>query len=277
MPTISRDNTTIAYEATGHGEPLVLGHSFLLNREMWRPQIDRLAGRYRVVAVDWRGHGESGPARGNVTLDDLADDVLAVLDAEGIERATWVGLSIGGMVAMREAIRDTGRVGALVLVDTDADTWRTRDRVQARLLGLFARVAGTRPAAPAIPRMFFAARTRRQQPDLVARWRKSVETLSVPSVLCLLETLARRPSMIDQVGAITVPTLIIHGANDASIPAARAEQLHRAIPGSQLRLLPDCGHIASLDQPDLVGAAIEEFLGSLAASEAPPSWPGGPL
>lgn len=263
MPSLLRDGTTVAYEVSGRGDPIILGSSFLMNREMWRPQIDRLARRYHVIAVDWRGHGRSGPVRKSVTLDDLADDLRAVLDAEDIDNAIWCGLSLGGMVAMREAIRNPARVTALILLDTDAGQWNRGERLKFGLLGVVARLAGMRAVTPSVQRTFFSRYTRQGRPDLIAYWRRSMRDLSVPSVYRMLQALARRPSMAGQVTAISVPTLIIHGADDAAIPCSRAQELHRSISGSRLRIIPDCGHIATLDQPDIVSDEIEQFLQSL--------------
>ncbi|MFQ5381945.1 MAG: alpha/beta fold hydrolase [Dehalococcoidia bacterium] len=263
MPEIQRDGTSIAYEVSGDGPGVILGSSFLMNREMWRPQIDRLADRYRVIAVDWRGHGASGPATGTVTLDDLADDFVAVLEAEGVDRAVWGGLSLGGMVAMRQAIRAPESVRGLILIDTDAGTWTLRERLKFKAMGLGAKVAGIRRMTPLVLRTLLADRTRREEPDLVAFWRDALQQLSVTSILCILDTLARRPSQAAALASVEAPTAVIHGLDDTAIPVARGAAIQAAIRGASLKVLRDCGHIATLDQPQLVGDEMERFLGSV--------------
>ena len=106
----------IFFEDVGSGTPLVLGHSFLCSGAMWRGQVQALADRCRIVNIDLRGHGRSGPAHQPFSLYDAVGDVIAVLDLLGIGRAVWCGLSIGGMVAMRAALTHPDRVAALILL-----------------------------------------------------------------------------------------------------------------------------------------------------------------
>ena len=121
MPKLETNGVRIHYEEVGAGPPVVLGHSFLCSGEMWRPQIEPLAERHRVINIDHRGHGRSGALTNPFDLYDMVGDVTAVLDHLEVERAIWAGLSIGGMVAMRAAIAVPERVAGLILVDTDAD------------------------------------------------------------------------------------------------------------------------------------------------------------
>lgn len=125
MRTVESGGIRIAFDDLGSGTPVVLCHSFLCSREMWAGQVPRLAAEYRVVNVDLRGHGESGLAREPFNLDDLVQDVLAVLDELEIPSPVWAGLSVGGMVALRAALHVPDRVRALILFDTDAGPRRS--------------------------------------------------------------------------------------------------------------------------------------------------------
>jgi len=123
IATVERNGATIYYEVTGSGPAIVLMHSFLCSGEMWGPQIEPLSAQYEVINIDMRGHGKSGPAETPFDLYDLVGDVVAVLDREGVDRACWAGLSIGGMIALRAALTAPDRVGALAQTPVWARSW----------------------------------------------------------------------------------------------------------------------------------------------------------
>jgi pimeloyl-ACP methyl ester carboxylesterase len=143
MLTLERTGgTRITYDVNGDGPAIVLTHSFLFDHSMWRHQLPALHDEgWRVVNVDLRGHGKSTPVRRPFTIDDLADDVVAVLDAADADEAVWCGHSIGGMLSLRAAVRHPERVRALVLANTTAGLEdriaRIRYRVLARWNQLF--------------------------------------------------------------------------------------------------------------------------------------------
>lgn len=167
MHRVQSQGIEIAFEVTGEGPAVVLGHSFLCSGAMWREQVGPLAAEHTVINIDARGHGESGPITVPFTLYDMVEDVLAVLDDLRVDRAVWAGLSIGGMVALRAALRAPERVRALVLVDTDAgaesDAW---NRLKYRVLGGIAALAGMRAVVPQVSRQMFGGTTRRTRPEL---------------------------------------------------------------------------------------------------------------
>ena len=112
MPTHNINGHEIYFERLEQGEPLLLIHSFLCNTEMWKNQIDMLAAKHTVIVMDIRGHGKSSPSSRH-SMYDLVNDAIKLLDAEGIERATWMGLSIGGMISMRAALTTRKEVSSL--------------------------------------------------------------------------------------------------------------------------------------------------------------------
>ena len=253
----------VAFSDVGDGMPVVLGHSFLCSSAMWAPQVEALRARYRVVNVDYRGHGAARPATTPFTLWDLARDVLAVLDLLGIRRAVWAGLSIGGMVALRAALLAPERVSALALFDSDAGRWPMRTRLEYALLGLTARAIGMRPLMPLIQKRMFGATTRRTRPELVARHAEEWAALDVPSMLRVLTALNQREDLLPRLGAVDVPALVAVGAEDVALPPARSRRTAAALPRATFVEVPEAGHLSAVEQPEAVTETILAFLRTL--------------
>ncbi len=260
MPTIENHGIRIFFDDLGSGAPLVLGHSFLCSGDMWRPQLQQLAERARVINIDYRGHGGSGEFRERVTLYDLVADVLAVLDHLSIDRAVWAGLSIGGMVALRAALIAPERVSGLILLDTHAGPEKTYKRIKYLAMATAIRVLGIRAFLPAIVPLFFGQTTRKANPSLVAEWEMKFTAVHIPSTLRILDALRNRDSIVSRLSEIRVPALVIVGAEDKSLPPACSRQIAAGLPLSSLVVIPAAGHLSNLEQPEAVTAAMLGFL-----------------
>lgn len=263
MPWVDRDDIRLFFEDRGGGHAVVLMHGFLCSGEMWSYQVPDLARSHRVLNVDMRGHGESGPVEEPFRIVDLVDDVVTILDEVGVESAVWAGLSIGGMIALRAALAAPDRVEALIVVDSSAEVDPALARAKYRLLGAVARVVGIRPVLGPVIRLMFGRSTRRDQPELVAEWRQRFAEVHVPSILAGLESLIRRRPTLDRLGEIRVPTLVVVGEEDTSLPPSRSRAIAAAITGAELVVVPEAGHLSALEQPQAVTEAMREFLDQL--------------
>jgi 3-oxoadipate enol-lactonase len=257
----------IALDDRGSGPPVVLGHSFLCSRQMWSHQVDPLAAQHRVINLDLRGHGASDRIRSPFSLDDMVSDVVAVLDHLRIDRAVWAGLSVGGMVALRAALRVPDRVTGLILVDTDGGTETTWRRVQYSLLGAVARTMGMRPVLPIVARRMFGVTTLRTRPDLVDQWRERFAAMHIPSALAMLAAVMSRENILSRLQAVEVPALVLVGSEDTSLPPRRARRLADALPRATYLEVPEAGHLSALEQPQRVTAAMLDFLRSLPTAQ----------
>lgn len=260
MPFVQSQGLEIFFEDTGTGTPVVLGHSFLCSGKMWREQVPALAGRFRVINPDLRGHGRSGEVNRPFSLYDAVSDVVAVLDRLGIPQAIWCGLSIGGMVALRAALTCPERVSALILLDTDAGAETALSKLKYLAMGVGARAVGINPFLSSIARLMFGTTTRRHKPTLVAEWNEQFAGVHVPSVLRCLDALIRRDSILERLGRIGVPALVLVGEEDRSLPPRLSRRIFDRLPGATFSVIPAAGHLSALEQPAAVNHAILTFL-----------------
>ena len=235
----------VSYTVDGPaGAPVVvLSNSLGATRGMWDPQVPPLAERYRVVTYDTRGHGESPSPAGPWSLDDLVDDLVALLDTVGARRAHVVGLSLGGMTAMRLAAREPGRVHRLALLCTSAktDPQGFLDRAAA------ARSGGTAPLAPAVVARWLTPRFAAEHPDLVARLEGMIAAADDEGYAACCEVVAGMDLRPD-LARITAPTLVISGADDPALPPEHQRLIAEAIPGAELLTLGPAAHLANLER-----------------------------
>jgi pimeloyl-ACP methyl ester carboxylesterase len=260
VPLVARPDASIHYTEQGAGTCLLFAHSYLCSGLMWAAQTEALSSSYRTVNVDLRGHGESSAAGPGLSLFDLVHDHVAVLDELGIERAVWVGLSIGGMIALRAALRAPERVSALVLADTSAASEPGVRRLRYRAMGAGARLVGLGPFMGQVMALMLGPSTHRDRPDLVAEWRARIVAAHLPSILNLTGALFARESLLDRLGEILVPTLVLVGEEDEAQPPARSRELAAGLPNAELIVVPEAGHLSPLEQPEVVSETIRDFL-----------------
>lgn len=260
MAFVHNQGLSISFEDIGAGPPVVLGHSFLCSGNMWCGQVPALTGKFRVLNLDFRGHGRSGAVTRAFSLYDAVSDVVAVLDELGIEKAVWCGLSIGGMIALRAALTCPQRVNGLILLDTDAGAETPLRKLRYYGMGLGARLLGIGPFLSPIARLMFGATTRQQNPTLVSEWKREFSTVDIPSVLRGLDALMQRDSLLARLPQISVPALVLVGKEDRSLPPSLARRIHDLLPDSSLVQVPAAGHLSALEQPAAVTEAILDFL-----------------
>jgi pimeloyl-ACP methyl ester carboxylesterase len=253
---LSRGTRAVGYEEHGAGSPVVLLHPFPFARGIWSGLTDVLAVRHRVITVDARGFGESPLGDDGYAMDDLADDLAALLAELGVERAAVLGMSMGGYAALAFAVRHPTQLSALVLADAraaadSAETRKARDGAIGRI-----RATGSGPYLDgSMARLLSPEAT----PALVTFLRDRAETRAA-SLIAGIEALRDRPDRTDQLGAIRVPTLAIRGSGDQVTPAEDMQQMARAIVGATFVSIPGAGHLSHIEAPDVFEQALTSFL-----------------
>ncbi len=246
----------------GEGPPVVLWHSVLCDTGMWRGQLPVLGERHRVLSVDGPGHGRSAPTRSAYTMDDCVEAALDVLEASGVDRCAWVGLSWGGMVGMRLAARHPERVAALVLMDTSAHAEPRLKKVSYRpLVAISQRLGPVRPLCEVVARIMMAPETFAQAPARVEGFIQTLMRMDPESIAHVIDAIVfHRDDCTPELSKIRAPTLVVVGEQDGATPVGEAEHLVRQIRGARFVRIPDAGHLSAYEQPERVNAALLAFL-----------------
>jgi 3-oxoadipate enol-lactonase len=249
----------VEFDVRGDSGPwLVLSHSLGCTRSMWDPQAPALAGRYRVLRYDTRGHGATQAAPGAYSLDLLADDAAALMDHLGIARATWVGFSMGGMIGQTFALKYPQRLQALVLADTTSEHHATPQSVWDERIRV-ARERGLQPLVqPAIERWFTAA-FRAAHRQVVAPVAAMIAGTSVDGWAGCCAAIASVHTT-PRLHEIACPALVMVGEHDIGTPLAAALVLHRHLPASTLAVIADAAHMTCIEQPARFNRALRLFL-----------------
>ena len=257
MPTTRSNGIDLHYETAGQGEPVLLLHGLGSRSEDWQLQVPALAERYRVVTADMRGHGRTSKPSGPYSVPMMAADVLGLLDALGIETAHVVGLSMGGMIAFQMAVDRPERVRSLVIVNSGpelvARTFNERLRVWQRLA--LARLSSPARTAQFLgPRLFPKPEQAELRAQFIAQWAQNDPRAYRAAMRALVGW-----SVLDRVGALRCPTLIISGDRDYTPPSYK-EHYTALIPGARLVVLEDSGHASPIDQAERFNACVLDFL-----------------
>ncbi len=262
MPFVRAGEIVVSYELRGSRDApvVVLANSLGTSFHLWDEHVESLSSSMRVLRYDKRGHGltevgTTGPG-GAFTIAQLADDVAALLDALGIERVRFMGLSIGGMIGQRFAAAYPDRIEALVLCATasrigDAATWN--ERVST------VRANGMEAIADGVLTRWLTSATHASRPELARGLRTMLcrTTVAGYSGACLA---IRDADLRHDDARITAPTLVVSGAQDAVTPPDAGAALRDAIPNARQIVIDDAAHIIALEQPDALERAAIPFL-----------------
>ena len=236
--------------------PLVFSNSLGTTLEMWDPQVGPLAERFRVVRYDRRGHGRSPVPPGPYRIDDLGADVIELLDALGLERVSFCGLSIGGMVGMWLASEAPARIDRLVLCCTapflpPAEQWHERAAA--------VRGGGVAAVADAVLARWFTPAFHTERPDVIGRFRTMLVETPAEGYAACCEAIAAL-DLRERLASITAPTLVITGAKDPVAPPDAGAELAQAIPGAGHVVVAQAAHIANIAQPRAFNRALIDHL-----------------
>jgi 3-oxoadipate enol-lactonase len=238
-----------------------LSHSLATDLSMWDPQMKALTARYRVLRYDTRGHGGTEAPAAAYTLDQLADDARALLQALGIPKTHWIGLSMGGMIGQTLALKSPELFLSLSLCDTSSripaeakPLWQERIKT--------AQTQGMEPLVEGTIARWFTTPFREQHKDVVDPVRVMIRRTPPQGYAGCCHAISAL-DLTDRLPAIKLPTLIVVGEEDQGTPVAASQAIQAKIAGSQLEILKSAAHLANMEQPEAFTKAVTSFLGRL--------------
>src|SRR2546428_3039546 len=259
------NNTYLAYDDHGIGLPILFLHAFPLNRSMWQGELMTLLSdeRYRLVALDWRGFGESQIGKPIAAMELFADGVAGLMDSLGIQQAVLCGLSMGGYAAFAFLRKYSQRVSGLILADTRPGADTPEAQANRETGAGIAETQGTGVIADLqVPRVL-SEYTRQHLPEVEMRVRQMIEATTAQGIAAASRGMAQRADSTDLLAGISCPTLVIVGEEDSLTPPTVAQEYASQIPGAELVVIPQAGHLLHFGQPEIFVPAVRGVLGLL--------------
>lgn len=258
METVRCEGSSICYSDQGEGEVVVLLHGFCGSAEYWEKVIPYLSGSYRVIAPDLRGHGISDAPIGAYTIEQMADDVLSLLDALELPKVTLLGHSLGGYITLSFAQRHGARLNGFGLIHSTgyADTDEAKEK-RLKSVGIIQNQGITVFVDELVPGLF-APGTGDQAPQLLERAREIGYKTPPQGAEGALLAMRERPDRRDVLSASELPVLLVAGAEDGLIPAEKTFTTAKA--NVTQATIPGAGHMSMFEAPERLAEIIKDFL-----------------
>lgn len=257
------NGVSIAYTDTGNSGdiPVVFIHGFPLDKSMWNDQLQACSGKYRTIAYDIRGFGESEEGSAGYSIDLFTKDLLEFMNALEIEKAVLIGFSMGGYIALNAMRKFPEKIIGLVLADTQcqADTeeayekrMKTCEKIRRESISVY--------ADEVLPALLATSEEGSDNSNAIIAMRTIIEGTS-KDVLCnTLVAMANREATCGTLKNITVPTLLLVGEDDTLTPVEKSESMNAEIPGATLHVIPYSKHLSNIDNPEIFNRHLGAFL-----------------
>jgi len=265
MPILVINNRELHYLDQGDGPVLFFGHSYLWDSSMWRQQIAEFSKSYRCIVPDLWGHGNSALLTQTPSIQSLADDHWALLQALHIERCCLIGLSVGGMWGVQLALDYPDTIEKLVIMDSFAgvEPAATQQRYLQMLDMVEQAGAVPQPLIEQLVPLFLSPVTLEKQPALAATFRNALATLpaeNIPTIVALGRCIFQRRDRMAALAQLKMPVLVLAGEFDQPRPPHEAEEMADAIEHATYKVIADAGHISALEQSEEANRLLQTFL-----------------
>ena len=263
MPKINVKGAEIYYEESGSGdETIIFSHGLLWSGRMFDQQVAYFKEHYRVITYDHRGQGQSEVTKDGYDMDTLYEDAAALIQALNAAPCHFVGLSMGGFVAMRLAARRPELLKSLILMETSADPEPPENVSKYKMLNLVARWLSLRLVAGQVMPIMFGQKFLNDPARIIERklWRERMIANDRIGITRAVMGVVNRNPIYDELTQITLPTLILVGDQDVATVPAKSERIHQQIDGSNLVIIAGAGHTSSVEEPKAVNEAVDAFL-----------------
>ncbi|MCC6196412.1 MAG: alpha/beta fold hydrolase [Burkholderiales bacterium] len=259
MAPVLRDPSGTSYFEAGTGSPVVLLHGVGLGAAMWRPVVERMAVRHRMIVPDMLGHGASPLPGADATLADYARQIVALLRHLDVEHAGIAGFSMGAMVAQRLAIDHAPSVARLALVCAVHDR-SLEARLAVRTRALQTAIHGITPSVPTALERWFTPSFATRRPDVIDAVRATLLANDPTGYLRSYALFAQADEgLAADAPRIRAPTLIVAAEHDTGSTTQMARSLHECIAGSRLVVVPAVRHMLPLEEPERLAQTLTAF------------------
>ena len=266
MPKVTVNGVELYYNETGTGkETLIFSHGYLMNHTMFDSQVAAFKDRFRCIAFEHRGHGQSQTTNDGYTMDNLVLDAICLIEKLELGPVHFTGMSTGGFVGMRLALRRPDLLQSLILMDTSADPENPKALPKYRQMLWVLKYIGAFPVMrQVIPLMFHETfikdPSRRAE---LKRWKKIVREQDRKAMVPFGKGIFSRKGVLDELATLDIPTAIIVGEYDRATPPKFSQRMADVIPNAQHFVIPNAGHSAAIETPQEVNAAMEQFYASI--------------
>lgn len=263
MPHIQLNNIKLFYIKEGEGkETIVFSHGLLWSHKMFMDQVEFLKKRYTVIAYDHRGQGQSEVNASPIDMDILTEDALELIDKLVGQPVHFAGLSMGGFVGMRLAVRYPDKVKSLILMETSANQEPVENLPKYKFLSGIVKLFGVIPmvASKVMPIMF--AQSWLENPknnDSYIKWTKELQS-NKKSITKSVEAVIYRKGVEEEIRNINCPTMVVVGDEDVATKPEKAKFIQMAIPNAKLHMVPGAGHSSSIEKPEEINRLIDDWL-----------------
>ena len=252
------DRINIKISGQVNGPPLILHHALGVNLEMWQPQLSALEPHFRVIRMDMRGHGKSLPTDAPYSLEDLADDVITVLDHLNIEKADYLGISIGGMIGSALALQHPTRINRLILSNTTSQIMKEMHPMwDARIQSV--REGGMDTQIDITLMRWFTPEYQSKNPETL-KWVAAMVCETSPEGFIGCCEAIKGLDFLKRLPEIDTPCLVITGAKDLGTPPEKSYDIQAAIKGAQLEIIDEVAHLSNVQAPEKFNTLITSFL-----------------
>jgi pimeloyl-ACP methyl ester carboxylesterase len=260
------NNIEMAYDDSAVGEAVILIHGFPLNRQMWQPQIAPIANAgYRVITPDLRGFGASEAPSEGYSLDLFADEIVALMDSLGLERAVVGGMSMGGYILLNLLERYPERVRAACFIATKSSADDEAGRQRRTAMANEAERLGANPIIKIFAELLFAPDTIHDKPELVARITSWMRDTNPKALAGGLLAMRDRKDYTPLLPGFRHPSLVIAGAEDRAASPNAVELFTSGLSDCRSQVIEKAGHMVNMEQPEAFNAALIEFLQGLSS------------
>lgn len=260
--TIAINNHTVSYidEGSAYAPTIIFIHGFPFNKSMWSKQVNLLKDKYRVIAYDVRGHGNSDTGIEDFSIELFVNDLIGLMDVLKIDKTILCGLSMGGYIALNAIENHTQRFSRLILCDTNclADSPESKEKRMKAIENI--RKDGVEKYSDDSLKNLFAPNSIKTLPMEVAAIREMIVNTSIQSLCNTLIAISKRKETCTSLNDIKIPTLILVGKEDVLTPPDVASAIHEKIEGSDIHIIDHAGHLSNIENSKEFNDRLIEFL-----------------